>query len=69
MALGGVWMIVIGMHQKKVWEAGFGCCVIGIVVSGYLATSNEVYSWLQLAFSITLVSLAIVRLFLKARTA
>ena len=71
MAVGGVWMLLIGIYiyQKNVWEAVFGCCFIGSAVFGYLGRSNEVYSWLQLAFIFALVLLAIVRLVLQARAA
>jgi hypothetical protein len=71
MAVGGVWMLLIGIYiyRKNVWEAVFGCCIFGSAVFGYLGKSNEVYSWLQLAFIFALVLLAIVRLVLQARAA
>jgi hypothetical protein len=69
MTVAGLGMIVIGIRRKTMWDVAFGGCFIGSAVFGYLAKSNEMYSWFQLLFAVAPLALAVIRLTQKRKFA
>lgn len=69
MAVSGLGLIVIGIRGKKMWEAGYGFCIVGSALFGYLARDNDIYSWLQWPFVVAMVALVMTKLVQKAKSA
>lgn len=69
MAVSGVGLIIVGMRDKKKWESGYGICILGSALFGYLATQNDTYSWFQWPFVFSLAAIVMTRLVQKARSA
>jgi high-affinity Fe2+/Pb2+ permease len=61
MIVGGLGLAVIGIRRKDRLEIGLGLCFIGSALAGRLATSNEVYAWIQLLFVIGMVVLLVAK--------
>jgi ABC-type uncharacterized transport system permease subunit len=56
MAVGGLGVFAVGVRKKELTDVGIGGCFVGSALFGYLAKSNDMYSWLQLAFAIAMVA-------------
>lgn len=61
MAAGGLGVLAIGIRKKNGTDAGIGACFVGNALFGYLAKSNDIYAWFQLASVIALAALVIVK--------
>jgi hypothetical protein len=61
MIVGGLGLAVIGIRRKDRLEIGLGLCFIGSALAGQLATSNEIYAWIQLLFVIGMAVLLVAK--------
>jgi hypothetical protein len=61
MAAGGLGVLAVGIRKKDRTDAGVGACFVGNALFGYLAKSNDVYAWLQLASVIAMAVLVVVK--------
>jgi hypothetical protein len=68
MAVSGLGLIVIGIRDKKMLEASYGFCIVGIALFGYLARTDDMYSWFMWPFVIAMASLVLTKLVQKAKS-
>jgi high-affinity Fe2+/Pb2+ permease len=61
MAAGGLGVLAIGLRKKDKTDAGVGACFVGNALFGYLAKSNDVYAWFQMASLIALAVLVVIK--------
>jgi len=59
MGIAGLFITVAAIRTKNSLSAGFGLCFIGLGISRYLANTNELFTFLFVAFAIAMLSLAI----------
>lgn len=61
MVVGGLGLAAIGVRKKQMLDVGIGACFVGSAWFGHLARSDPMYGWLQLACSVAMGVLVVLK--------